>query len=159
MSNFLTARLKFTRPVRCMAAATIDRHLLPAPELSSKPAGRCCRLTGQIDRQTDTRLFHDAYCILCGLHNQRRPLCTIVLAPVEFVSISCRTLRSVIEYGLRFYHPVSSALTQCCWQTSCRQLRCVPVAGVMHRQRLLAVQYQRRSDPPAPCDTHTDTDE
>jgi len=70
MLNLLTVRLKFTRPVRCMAAATIGRHLLPAPELSSKPAGRCCRLTGQIDRQTDTRLFHDAYCILCGLHNQ-----------------------------------------------------------------------------------------
>ena len=35
----------------------------PAPDLSSKPAGRrcCCRSTGQTDGRTDTRPFYDAY--------------------------------------------------------------------------------------------------
>jgi len=42
----------------------------PAPDLSSKPAGRrcCCRSTGQTDRRTDTRPLYDAHCMLCGLH-------------------------------------------------------------------------------------------
>jgi len=33
------------------AAVAIDQYLLPAPDLSSKPAGRrcCCRSTGQTD--------------------------------------------------------------------------------------------------------------
>jgi len=36
-------------------AAAIDRYLLPAPDLSSKPAGRrcCCRSTGQTNGRTD----------------------------------------------------------------------------------------------------------
>ena len=55
----------FTRPARRAAAAAIDRYLLPAPDLSSKPAGRRCRSTGQ----TNTGLFHDAYRMLCRLRN------------------------------------------------------------------------------------------
>ena len=48
-----------------------SRAVLPAPALSSKPAGRrfCCLSTGQRDRQTDgrtTRPFHDAYRLQCG---------------------------------------------------------------------------------------------
>ena len=37
------------------AAASVDRYLLYAPELSSKPAARryCCRSTGNRNRQTD----------------------------------------------------------------------------------------------------------
>jgi len=37
------------------AAAAIDRYLLPAPDLSNKPASRrrCCRSTGQTDGRTD----------------------------------------------------------------------------------------------------------
>ena len=46
----------------------IDRYLLPAPDLSSKPDGRrcCCRSTGQTTRRTDTRPFYDAYRIVRG---------------------------------------------------------------------------------------------
>jgi len=42
-----------------------------APDLSSKPADRrcCCQSTGQTDGRTDTRPFHDAYCILFGPSN------------------------------------------------------------------------------------------
>ena len=47
-----------TRPAY-RAAATVDRYLLPAPDLSSKPAGcRCrCRSTGLTDGRTGTRRF------------------------------------------------------------------------------------------------------
>jgi len=47
-------------------AAAIDRYLLPAPDLSSKPADRrcCCRSTGQTDGRTDTGPFYDAYWML-----------------------------------------------------------------------------------------------
>jgi len=69
----LTVGRKFTLPA-CRATATaIDRYLLPAPDLSSKPAGHrcsCCRSTGQTGGQTggrtDTRPFYDVYRILCG---------------------------------------------------------------------------------------------
>ena len=46
---------KFTRPACRAAAAAIDRYLLPAPDLSSKPAVRrcCCRSTEQTDGRTD----------------------------------------------------------------------------------------------------------
>ena len=63
----------------CMSrggAATIDLYLLPAPDLSSKPAGRCCccRSIGKTDRRTDgrtdTRPFCDAYRKLCGPRNK-----------------------------------------------------------------------------------------
>jgi len=42
------------------ASAAIDRYLLHAPELSSKPAARCCccRSMGQTDGRTDTRPLH-----------------------------------------------------------------------------------------------------
>jgi len=38
-------------------AATIDLYLLPAPDLSSKPAGRCCccRSIAKTDKRTDGR--------------------------------------------------------------------------------------------------------
>jgi len=56
--NLLTVGPKFTRPACRAPAAAIDRYLLPAPELSSKPASRrcCCRSTGQTDGQTDGRM-------------------------------------------------------------------------------------------------------
>ena len=54
----LTVGRKFMLPA-CRATATaIDRYLLPAPDLSSKPAGRrcsCCRSTGQTGGQTGGR--------------------------------------------------------------------------------------------------------
>ena len=53
---------------RHAAPPAIDRYLLPAPELSSKPAARrcCCRSTGQTDRRVDGRTLdrfkmHTAY--------------------------------------------------------------------------------------------------
>jgi len=51
--------------------AAIHRYLLPAPDLSSKPAGRPLLLyvEGQTDRQTGTRPFYDAFRILCGPRN------------------------------------------------------------------------------------------
>ena len=66
--DLLTVGPKFTRPTCRAAAAAIDRYLLPAPDLSSKPADRrCCyRSTGQTDGRNDTRLFYDAYRILRG---------------------------------------------------------------------------------------------
>ena len=39
MLDLLTFAPKFTRPACCgAAAAAVDRYLLPAPDLSSKPA-------------------------------------------------------------------------------------------------------------------------
>jgi len=69
MLDLLIVGLKFTRPACHAAAAAIDRHPLPAPDLSSKPADRrccCCRPTGETDGRTDTRPFSDAYRIVCG---------------------------------------------------------------------------------------------
>jgi len=56
-SDLLRVGPKFTRPACRAATAAIDRYLLPAPDLCSKPADRrcCCRLMGQTDRQTDGR--------------------------------------------------------------------------------------------------------
>jgi len=57
--DLLAAGPQFTRPARHAAAAAIDQYLLPAPDLSSKPAGRrCCYrpMAGQTDgRRTDGR--------------------------------------------------------------------------------------------------------
>ena len=54
MLDLLTVGPKFTRPACRAAAAAIDRYLLPAPDLCSKPAGNrcCCRL---VDRRTTGR--------------------------------------------------------------------------------------------------------
>jgi len=61
MLDIITVGSKFTRPacraaaaVRLGGAAAIDRYLLLALKLSSKPAARrcCCRLTGQTDGRT-----------------------------------------------------------------------------------------------------------
>ena len=62
---------KFMRPACRVATAAIDRFLLPAPALSSKPAGRrcCCRSTGQTDGWTDGQSFYDACCIPCAAAN------------------------------------------------------------------------------------------
>jgi len=48
MLDLLTVGPKCTRPAGRAAAAAIDRYLLPAPDLSSKPAGRrsYCRSMG-----------------------------------------------------------------------------------------------------------------
>jgi len=53
--DLLAVKPHFTRPARCAAAAAIGRYLLPAPDLSSKPASRrcCCQSTGQTDRRAD----------------------------------------------------------------------------------------------------------
>jgi len=55
---------KFTRPSCRAAVAAIDRYLLPAPDLSSKPAGRrCCyRPTGQTVGRTLDRFMTPAAC-------------------------------------------------------------------------------------------------
>ena len=47
--------------------------LLPAPDLSSKPAGRrrCCRPTGQTDGRTNTRPSYDACRMISGLRTAR----------------------------------------------------------------------------------------
>ena len=52
-SDLLRVGPKFTRPACRAATAAIDRYLLPAPDLCSKPADRrcCCRLMGQTDRR------------------------------------------------------------------------------------------------------------
>jgi len=42
MLDLLTVGPKLTRTACRAAAATIDRYLPPAPDLSSKPAGRRC---------------------------------------------------------------------------------------------------------------------
>ena len=59
MLDLLTVGPKFTRPASRTAAAAIDRYLLPAPDLSSKPAGRrcCCRSTGQTDGRKLSRFM------------------------------------------------------------------------------------------------------
>jgi len=56
-SDLLRVGPKFTRPACRATTAAIDRYLLPAPDLCSKPADRrcCCRLMGQTDRRTDGR--------------------------------------------------------------------------------------------------------
>ena len=61
------------RGPRRAAAAAVDRYMLPAPDLSSKPAGRRCRCrsTRQTDGRTDIRPFYDAYRILCGPRNKQ----------------------------------------------------------------------------------------
>jgi len=64
MSDLLAVGPKYTRPACRATAPAINGYLLPAPELSSKPAGRrrcCCRSTGQTDARTDTGPFYDAY--------------------------------------------------------------------------------------------------
>ena len=60
-----------TRPAY-RAAAAVDRYLLPAPDLSSKPAGCrcCCRSTALTDGRKGTRPFYGAYCTLCGPRNK-----------------------------------------------------------------------------------------
>ena len=80
MLDLLAAGPHFTRPAFCAAAAAVDRYLLPAPDLSSKPAGRrcCCRLTGQTDGRTDTWPFCDVYSILCAPRNNAGHVAGIV---------------------------------------------------------------------------------
>jgi len=87
--NTLHVAPPYSRPACRAAAAAVDQYLLPAPDLSSKPAGRrcCCRSTGQtggraphryIDRASHTmqaasitRTF-TAVIITCRNHKQRR---------------------------------------------------------------------------------------
>ena len=70
MSDLLTVAPKFTRPACRAAAAAIDRYLLPAPGLISKPVGRrcCCRSTGQTDGHLTVLLRLNR--ILCGRRNK-----------------------------------------------------------------------------------------
>jgi len=94
MLDLLIVGLKFTRPACHAAAAAIDRHLLPAPDLSSKPADRrccCCRPTGETDGRTDTRPFSDAYRIVCGPCIGKR-----------------RRRKSGLPWG-RNFHPISTS--------------------------------------------------
>ena len=79
MLDLLTVGPNFTRPACLAAAAAVGRYLLPAPDLSSKPAGRAATvdLRDKTDRKTvgrkDTPPFHDDCRILCGLrHNSSR---------------------------------------------------------------------------------------
>jgi len=55
-----TSALNVTLPAARVPAAIVDRYLLPAPELSRKPAARrcCCRSAGQTERRRDTRPLH-----------------------------------------------------------------------------------------------------
>ena len=71
MLDLLTVGPKFTRPA-CRAAAAIGRYLLPAPDLSSKPAGRrcCCRATGQTDGRTEGRTL-DRFMRLTSYYQDR----------------------------------------------------------------------------------------
>jgi len=54
--DLLTVGPKFTRPACRAAAAAVDRYLLPAPNLSSKLAGRC-RWMGRTDGRTLDRFL------------------------------------------------------------------------------------------------------
>ena len=59
-----TSALNMTLPAAAARAlAAIDRYLLQAPELSSKPAARrcCCRSTGQTDGRTLDRAYLAPY--------------------------------------------------------------------------------------------------
>ena len=60
-------------PVARQQAPAIDRYLLPAPDLSSKPAGCrcCCRSTGQTDGHS---IVYDTYRILRGARDDRRKI-------------------------------------------------------------------------------------
>jgi len=69
MLHLLAVGPTFTRPACRAAAAAVDRYLLPAPALSSKPAGRRSMLSiDGTDRRTDTGPFAEAYRTLCGPH-------------------------------------------------------------------------------------------
>jgi len=70
--DLLTVGPIFTRPACRAAIAAIDRYLLPAPDLSSKPAGRrcCCRSMGQTDGETDGRTF-DRFMTLAAYYADR----------------------------------------------------------------------------------------
>jgi len=75
IKDLLTVGPKFTRPARRAAAAAVDRYMLSAPDLSSKPARRrcCCPSKGQTYRRTDGRTldrFMNAYRIPCGPRNK-----------------------------------------------------------------------------------------
>jgi len=62
--DLLIVGTKFTRPA-CRATA-LDRYLLPAPDVGSKPTGRCCccRSTGQTDEHPT--VIHTLLHTLCG---------------------------------------------------------------------------------------------
>jgi len=62
MLDFLTITPKFTRPVCCTAAATIDRYLLLARARPQQQTRRLPPLLSidRTDRRTDTRPFYDA---------------------------------------------------------------------------------------------------
>ena len=48
-------------------AADVDRYVLPAPDLSSKPLAAAAAAVDRRDtRRTDTRPFYEAFSILCG---------------------------------------------------------------------------------------------
>ena len=53
MLDPFTAGTKKTRPACRAAAAAIDQYLLPAPDLSSKPACRRAAAVDRRDRRTD----------------------------------------------------------------------------------------------------------
>ena len=56
MKELLTVGPKFARPARRAAAAAVDRYMLSAPDLSSKPARRALLLSIEgKDIQTDGR--------------------------------------------------------------------------------------------------------
>jgi len=52
MLDLLTVGQKFTRLACRATTAAIDRYLLPAPDLSTKPAGPAAAVD-RLDRQTD----------------------------------------------------------------------------------------------------------
>jgi len=99
MLDLLTVGPKFKRPACRLATAAIDRYLLPAPDLSSKPAAAsrycCCRLTGQTDGQTDTQLFYGAFHILCQCQCRVIFMLHIVIYWHYYVSL-CRLFSSII---------------------------------------------------------------
>jgi len=73
----LTVGPIFTRPACRAAAAAIDQYLLPAPDLSNKPAGCrcCCRSTGLTDGRTDRRTGIRPFVALSAYYADRAANC------------------------------------------------------------------------------------
>jgi len=102
------------RPGCRAAVASIDRYLLPAPDLSSKPPrGRrcCCRSTGQTDGWTDGRTL-DRFMTLAAYFADRvlmSSCCIVIAFFISLIAINAFILRSCCMFAWSFIcHPMQS---------------------------------------------------